>query len=199
MEWLVAAAAALAAGFFARMAYGRRRWNRATEYLFRRLEAQRQRIGPARYDALELTGLPAPVQRFFRAVLLDGQAMVVSATFAHHGTFNNRGRQRPMEDLSIVSMCRNASAWLCLGWSHPDVAGHFHLCARRVRRRLRHALRQASRIVHGRGAARRWRRTGTGRADALPRRSGLVSHRAPAQPGRHLGGRGRRIGPGDVV
>lgn len=35
---------------------------------------------PARYDASQLEGLPAPVQRYFRAALTPGQAIVSAAT-----------------------------------------------------------------------------------------------------------------------
>lgn len=53
-----------------------------------RLEAARLRVAPARFDARELDGLPAPVQRFFRAALTEGQPMVEAATLAQAGTFN---------------------------------------------------------------------------------------------------------------
>lgn len=60
-------------------AHGARRWAVATQALQDRLEAgriddQRKADGPpTRYDPRELEGLPAPVQRYFRAVLADGQ------------------------------------------------------------------------------------------------------------------------------
>lgn len=53
-----------------------------------RLEAGRRPIQPGRYDPRELTGLPGPVQRYFRAALRPGQRMVAAATFDHSGTFN---------------------------------------------------------------------------------------------------------------
>lgn len=36
----------------------------------------------------ELEGLPAPVQRYFRRVLRDGQPMVTGVRVRHQGTFN---------------------------------------------------------------------------------------------------------------
>lgn len=41
-----------------------------------------------RYDARELEGLPAPVQRYFRAVLTDGQPIIAAATIEMTGTMN---------------------------------------------------------------------------------------------------------------
>ena len=43
---------------------------------------------PARFDARELEGLPAPVQRYFRAVLEDGQSIIAAATIELAGTMN---------------------------------------------------------------------------------------------------------------
>jgi hypothetical protein len=41
-----------------------------------------------RYDRRELEGLPAPLQRYFRAVLKDGQPVIAAATVELAGTFN---------------------------------------------------------------------------------------------------------------
>jgi hypothetical protein len=43
---------------------------------------------PARFDARELEGLPMPVQRYFQAVLKDGQPMVAAASIEMNGTIN---------------------------------------------------------------------------------------------------------------
>ncbi len=45
-------------------------------------------VPAGRYDARELDGLPAPVQRYFRAVLKDGQSYIAAATFDLAGTIN---------------------------------------------------------------------------------------------------------------
>lgn len=42
----------------------------------------------ARVDARELEGLPAPVQRYFRAVLTNGQPIIGAATIEMAGTIN---------------------------------------------------------------------------------------------------------------
>ncbi len=91
MLWLKLVAGALALVAIAvavASVYGAWRWDAGTRALRARLDAGRQTVRPARYDARELEGLPAPVQRYFRAVLKDGQPMVVAARMAHAGTFN---------------------------------------------------------------------------------------------------------------
>lgn len=68
--------------------YGAFRWRSETDKLRARLDAGRQPIKPAIYDARELAGLPAPVQRYFRAALQDGQPMIASIKVAHEGQFS---------------------------------------------------------------------------------------------------------------
>ncbi len=50
--------------------------------------AQGRLPAAARFDARELEGLPAPVQRYFRAVLTDGQPIIAAATIEMAGTIN---------------------------------------------------------------------------------------------------------------
>ena len=52
------------------------------------LEAARAPVPAGRYDARDLDCLPAPVQRYFRAVLKDGQPLIAAATFELAGTIN---------------------------------------------------------------------------------------------------------------
>ncbi len=88
LKWLAAAIALLALLFFALSVVGAMRWRGLTEQLDARLEAARKSPTPARYDAREIEGLPAPVQRYFRTVLTDGAPIVAAATVEHSGTFN---------------------------------------------------------------------------------------------------------------
>jgi hypothetical protein len=83
--YAVIAAAALP---LAAMFLGSSRWDAGTRYLRERLDAARAAISPARVDFRELAGLPAPVQRYFRLVLAEGQPLVASARVRHEGTFN---------------------------------------------------------------------------------------------------------------
>jgi hypothetical protein len=70
------------------IASGSSRWRAATRVQMALLEDARLPMPPSRYDAREIDGLPAPVQRYFRAVLTDGQPVIVAATFSLAGTFN---------------------------------------------------------------------------------------------------------------
>jgi hypothetical protein len=78
---LIGAAAAL-------LLYGKLHWAAGTADLRARLEAARLPPEPSRFDPAELDGLPAPVQRYFRAALQDRQPLVVAVDLAHSGTFN---------------------------------------------------------------------------------------------------------------
>ncbi len=69
-------------------AYGKAHWAKATQRLLVLLEAKRLSPTVTHYDAKELAGLPAPVQRYFRAVLKDGQRMITAVRVEHTGTFN---------------------------------------------------------------------------------------------------------------
>jgi hypothetical protein len=64
------------------------RWDAGTRALRERLDAARQPVRPACFDAREFDGLPAPVQRYFRMVLKEGQPMVTTLRMVHAGTFN---------------------------------------------------------------------------------------------------------------
>ena len=68
--------------------YGAYRWNSETQELRARLDAARAPVRPRTVDFRELEGLPAPVRRYFRAVLEDGQPMVAGVRVRHTGTFN---------------------------------------------------------------------------------------------------------------
>ncbi|GFE61788.1 DUF6544 family protein [Geobacter sp. AOG2] len=68
--------------------YGSRRWQSATKEMHDTLQASRLPIGPTAYGPDELDGLPAPVQRYFRAVLTEGQPIISAVTVEHTGTFN---------------------------------------------------------------------------------------------------------------
>ena len=91
--WLGLVLCLLAVAAVGLSAYGSNRWTDATRTLTRRLEAARidEKVrppSPARFDLRELEGLPAPVQRYFRAVLKDGQPIIAAVTVELAGTFN---------------------------------------------------------------------------------------------------------------
>ena len=89
--WLVLIAAVLVIAAVGLTAFGSMRWATATQSLLAALEAGRlppSASTAARYDPSEIAGLPAPVQRYFRAALTPGQAIVSAATIEMTGTFN---------------------------------------------------------------------------------------------------------------
>ena len=91
MTWingLALALVAIATVMVALVAYGTVRWADSTKLLVLRLEGARMPAITSRYDAHELDSLPAPVERYFRAVLTDGQPIVSAVTVEHTGTFN---------------------------------------------------------------------------------------------------------------
>ena len=93
MLWLLLVLCSLALAALGLSAYGARKWADATQTLTGKLEAGRidqkaQLPAPTRYDARELEGLPAPVQRYFRAVLKDRQAIVSAVTIKMTGSIN---------------------------------------------------------------------------------------------------------------
>ena len=95
--------------------YGAWRWQEGTEHLRGRLEAARETVRPQTVDFRELEGLPDPVQRYFRAVLEDGQPMVSGVRVRHEGTFNmGEGPEddwKPFESEQVVVARRPGFDW----------------------------------------------------------------------------------------
>ncbi len=91
MGWAALGIGLLVAAGAGLVALGSARWASATHAELAKLDAARV-PRPAGvdnvYDARELDGLPAPVQRYFRAVLKDGQPFIAAATFEFAGTIN---------------------------------------------------------------------------------------------------------------
>src|SRR3990172_3251957 len=67
---------------------GSYRWSSGTEVLRVRLDSALVSVQPKIIDFAELEGLPAPVQRYFRAVLKERQPMIAEVRIRHKGTFN---------------------------------------------------------------------------------------------------------------
>lgn len=96
------------------LAYGHSRWQSATREMHARLEAARLPIAVKTYSPAVLVGLPAPVQRYFRTVLKDGQPIVSAVSVEHSGTFNmsETGEQwRPFTSTQRVITQRPGFDW----------------------------------------------------------------------------------------
>jgi hypothetical protein len=87
IKWIGVAAAVLTMAVIGLKLYGAYKWAAQTRELVARLTSSRTEAA-AVYDSRELEGLPAPVQRFFKAALRDGQRIVAAAKVTHTGTFN---------------------------------------------------------------------------------------------------------------
>jgi len=105
---------ALAVLLLAVRLYGASRWDSGTRRLRERLEAARAPIQPRTFQAAELIGLPAPVQRYFRAALTEGQPMVAAVHIEHAGTFNmsaDGGQWKPFTSTQRVILRRPGFDW----------------------------------------------------------------------------------------
>lgn len=67
---------------------GEQRWASRTRSLLTHMEEVRIPGDVTRFDSEELAGLPQPVQRFFRTVLVEGQPIIAAVQVKHTGTFN---------------------------------------------------------------------------------------------------------------
>jgi hypothetical protein len=91
--WLGFSLGLLVVMFVGLRIFGAARWDALVRTHTSQLEsgsigAQGRLPSPTRFDAQELEGLPAPVQRYFRAVLKDGQPIIAAATIEMTGTIN---------------------------------------------------------------------------------------------------------------
>jgi hypothetical protein len=120
---------AVVAGLPAVLVYGACRWHAATQKLRGRLEKNRRPVRPPAVDFRELEGLPAPVQRYFRAALREGQPLVSAVSVLHTGTFNmsdSADQWRPFRSTQRVITQRPGFVWDGRIVVVPGVAVHVH-------------------------------------------------------------------------
>ncbi len=84
------------------LAYGAHRWRASTRAIREALEAARAPRARKVYTEDELIGLPAPVQRYFRTVLQEGQRLVWAVTLRQEGTFNMSERGENWKPFTAV-------------------------------------------------------------------------------------------------
>lgn len=117
--WVVGGLGALVVVALGLRLTGAARWAELMRALTSQLEAGR--VGaqdgpslPTRFDAKELVGLPEPVQRYFRAVLTDGQAMIDAASIEMTGSMNMSAaaeQWRPFTSHQQVVTQRSGFLW----------------------------------------------------------------------------------------
>lgn len=89
-------------------------WRSRTHALRDRLEVTRQPSRVTSFDARELAGLPAPVQRYFTAVLVDPQPMVEAVTLEQTGSFQlseTSGQWKPLTANQRIVTHRPGFEW----------------------------------------------------------------------------------------
>lgn len=112
--WILVAAASLTSAYFATRAYGAWRWADATNALVSRLNEGRVAPGVARYTFAGLAGLPAPVKRYFSAVLTEGQPIVTAVSLTQSGVFNmsaTSARWKPFTATQNFTTARPGFVW----------------------------------------------------------------------------------------
>ena len=120
---------AVVVGLPAVLLYGARRWHIRTQELRARLEAARLPVRPQAVAFGDLEGLPAPVRRYFRAALEEGQPLVSAVSVEHVGTFNmsdSGERWRPFTSTQRVVTRRPGFVWDGRIAMVPGVAVHVH-------------------------------------------------------------------------
>jgi hypothetical protein len=111
------------------VAYGSWRWNQTAQTLMIRLEAARSKVASVPYSSREIESLPVPVQRYFRAVLQEGQPMVSALTLTQSGTFNMNEAEaswQPFTASQRVTTNRPGFMWDARIAMFPSVSVHVH-------------------------------------------------------------------------
>ena len=109
--------------------YGKYQWQSETDRLHAQLTNGRQPINPKTYDLKELEGLPAPVQRFFRAVLKEGQPIVAAVNLSQQGQFNmseTENKWSPFTATQLVTTQRPGFDWDARIQMAPGVSAFVH-------------------------------------------------------------------------
>lgn len=129
---------------------GRSRWTRLTDQLLARLKAAETVPARARFDPRALDALPAPVQRYLRAVLPADGRCIAGVHMTHHGQFNlsaeGAPNWQPFRSTQQVVLQRPGFVWSAAialrpglpvrvhdaylageGWLHAALGGVFKL------------------------------------------------------------------------
>ena len=135
MTWLLfvgLAVCLLAVAAFGLWAYGSRRWTSGIRKLTHRLESARtdgkvRPAPPTRFNSSELQGLPAPVQRYFNAVLKESQPIVSALAIDMTGTFNmsaTSDRWKPFTSRQRIVTRRPGFLWDAQVSMAPGLPAH---------------------------------------------------------------------------
>jgi len=126
---ILVVASSLVGVLAAALVLGAHRLKAEREELRARLDAARVPMRPQAVDFRELEGLPAPVQRYFRTALTDGQPMVTEVRVRHRGTFNlgdDADRWKPFTSDQKVVTRRPGFDWHGRIAMMPGLRVHVH-------------------------------------------------------------------------
>ncbi len=88
IEWIAIISSLIIVSFGIAVIYASDRWRSETDKLRVKMTNGQQPIQPKNYDPKEIVDLPEPVQRYFRAVLQDGQALISKVELSQTGQFH---------------------------------------------------------------------------------------------------------------
>jgi hypothetical protein len=129
IKWIVLITVLLIALIGLASLYGRYQWRLGTDRLRTQLTRGQKSIQPKTYDPKELEGLPATVQRFFRAVLKDGQPIVAAANLSQRGLFNmseTENKWSPFTATQLVTTQHLGFDWDARIQMAPGVSAFVH-------------------------------------------------------------------------
>jgi hypothetical protein len=109
--------------------YGKYQWQLSTDKLRAKLTGGRQATTPKNYDSKELEGLPDPVQRYFQAVLKDGQPIVAAVNLSQQGLFNmseTKAKWSPFTATQFVTTQQPGFDWDARIQMAPGVSAFVH-------------------------------------------------------------------------
>ena len=114
IKWIAIIGVLIAVSIGIAAIYGSYRWQSETDRLRAKLTNGQRTIKPQIYDQKEIEGLPDPVQRFFKTVLKDGQAIVAAVKLAQQGQFNlseTEAKWNPFTATQLVTTQRLGFDW----------------------------------------------------------------------------------------
>jgi hypothetical protein len=114
IKWIAMIGVLIVVSFGIAAIYGSYRWQLNTDKLRAELIDGQRTIKPKIYDSKEIEGLPAPVQRFFRTVLKDGQAIASAVKLSQQGQFNmseTKAKWSPFTATQLVITQRPGFDW----------------------------------------------------------------------------------------
>jgi hypothetical protein len=114
IQWIAITVVSIVVSLGIAAIYGSYRWKLDTDRLRTKLLNGRRTIEPEIYNPKEIEDLPAPVQRFFKTVLKDGQAIVAAVKLSQQGQFNmseTKAKWSPFTATQLVTTQRLGFDW----------------------------------------------------------------------------------------